>query len=66
MPRKTAKEEVEAQFDKFFTETRTQLMYEITATRQPTRRSELLKEIDVLERVHGRFYNWVNGVNDAA
>ena len=52
----------------FFEEARNGLLQDVTKTRQPTRREELLKEIDALDRVNGRFYNWVNGleVNDDA
>ena len=50
----------------FFDEAKAGLTADILKTRQPTRRAELLNEIDALDRVHARFYNWVNGVNEDA
>lgn len=67
MPRKSTKEEAGAYMQTFFDEAKEKLTQEILSTRQPARRGQLLKEIDALDRVHSRFYNWINGVStDAA
>lgn len=67
MPRKTADEEVKARMDQFFTEARESLTSDILQTIQPKRRSAALKEIDALDRVYDRYYNWINRVKtDAA
>ena len=67
MPRKSTKEEAGAYMETFFDEAKQLLTDDILRTRQPGRRGQLLKEIDALDRVHARFYNWINGVDtDAA
>ena len=66
MPRRSTKEEATKFMQSFFDEAHEVLTNEIVKTRQPPRRNELLKEIDALDRVHGRFYNWINGVDDHA
>ena len=66
MPRKSTQEEASKYMEGFFAEAKELLTADILKTRQPTRREELLKEIDALDRVHSRFYNWINGVNDDA
>ena len=66
MPRKSTKEETAKYMQEFFIEAKDFLTAEILKTRQLTRREELLKEIDALDRVHARFYNFINGVNDNA
>ena len=67
MPRRSTKEEATQFMEGFFEEAKQTLTDEILRTRQPNRRGQLLKEIDALDRVHARFYNWVNGVStDAA
>lgn len=66
MPRRTAKEEIEKQFQIFFDEAQQQLTDEIRTTRQPQRRGQALKELDALELVYKRFYHWVNGVDSNA
>ena len=66
MPRKTTKEEAAGYIETFFAEAKQALTDEVLRTRQPKRRNELLKEIDALDRVNGRFYNWINGVDENA
>lgn len=67
MPRRSTKEEATKFMEGFFDEAKQILTDDILRTRQPARRGQLLKEIDALDRVHARFYNWVNGVStDAA
>ncbi len=62
MPRKTTKEEAAQYIQSFFDEAKESLTSDILKTRQLKRREELLKEIDALDRVHGRFYTWINGL----
>ena len=66
MPRRSTKEEATKFMGGFFQEAKDGLTADILKTRQPNRREELLKEIDALDRVHGRFYNWINGLEDNA
>ena len=66
MPRRSTKEEAAKFMASFFEEAKQLLTDDILKTRQPLRREELLKEIDALDKVHSRFYNWVNGVEDNA
>ena len=66
MPRRSTKEEATKFMAGFFAEAKDALTADILKTRQPTRRSELLNEIDALDRVHARFYNWINGVDENA
>jgi len=67
MPRRSTREEATKFMQGFFDEAKETLTADILRTRQPNRRTELLNEIDALDRVHGRFYNWINGVTtDAA
>ena len=69
MPRRSTREEAAKFMATFFEEAKADLLQTVTTTRQPKRRNALLKEIDALDRVHSRFYNWVNGLevkDDAA
>ena len=66
MPRRSTKEEASKFMQGFFEEAKERLTADILKTRQRPRRNELLKEIDALDRVHARFYNWINGVKDDA
>ena len=66
MPRRSTREEASKFMQGFFDEAKQILTDDILKTRQPLRREELLKEIDALDRVNARFYNWVNGVNEDA
>jgi hypothetical protein len=67
MPRKSTREEASEFMQGFFDEAKEVLTADILKTRQTQRRRELLNEIDALDRVHSRFYNWINGVKtDAA
>ena len=66
MPRRSTKEEAAKFMEGFFTEAKDTLTTDILRTRQPERRTALLNEIDALDRVHARFYNWINGVEDNA
>ena len=66
MPRKSTKEEAAQFMEGFFEEAKQNLTADILKTRQPIRRSELLNEIDALDRVNARFYNWINGVENNA
>ena len=62
MPRRSTKDEAGEFMQGFFDEAKEKLTADILKTRQPTRRQELLNEIDALDRVHSRFYNWINGL----
>ena len=66
MPRKTARAELERQMEQFFDETKAGYMKDVMATRQPARRRALLAEADALDKVKGRFYNWLTGQVSAA
>jgi hypothetical protein len=66
MPRRSTKEEATQFMGGFFDEAKSILTAEILRTRQPTRREKLLNEIDALDRVRSRFYNWINGDNENA
>lgn len=66
MARRSTREEAGKFMQGFFDEAKDLLTRDILSTRQPIRREELLKEIDALDRVHSRFYNWINGVEDNA
>ena len=66
MPRRSTREEATKFMQGFFEEAKDALTKDILKTRQPLRRTELLSEIDALDRVNARFYNWINGVNDDA
>lgn len=66
MPRKSTKDESAQFIQSFFDEAKVQLTEDILKTRQPSRRGQLLKEIDALDRVHARFYNWINGIENNA
>lgn len=67
MPRRSTKEEATRFMAQFFEEAKENITRDVVSTRQPKRRSELLKELDALDRVDSRFYNWVNGLDtDAA
>jgi len=66
MPRRSTKEESAKFMSGFFEEAKASLTADILKTRQPMRRTELLNEIDALDRVNARFYNWINGVEDNA
>jgi len=58
MARKTAKQEAARIFEQFMLESVEQIHYEIRATRQPRRVLQLKNELDALEKVRDRFYNW--------
>ena len=58
MARKSKQDEAEAYVNLFFEETEAKLMADIKATRQRPRRAALLAELDVLDKVKGRFYYW--------
>lgn len=68
MPRRSTREEATKFMQTFFDEAKANLLKDVTSTMQTKRRTALLNEIDALDRVHARFYNWVNGleVNDDA
>lgn len=61
MPRKTAKEEASKIIDLFMAESERDILADIKLTRQPTIRAEFLGELDALDRMKKRYYNWSNG-----
>jgi hypothetical protein len=61
MPRKSSKREVGDLVQEFMDEAKADLMKEVLATRQPSRRRELLAAADGLDSVSKRFYAWLNG-----
>ena len=66
MARKTAKEEAGKLMKLFVQQTKDKYLRDITATRQPGRRRQLLYELDALDSVAGKLYDWLNGLEDAA
>ena len=60
MARRTALAEATDLINRFFTETKDGYMKDVLATRIPERRSVLLSEVDVLDKVEGRYYAWIN------
>lgn len=59
MARRTAIEEAQRLIERFFKETKDGYMQQIMATRQKGRRAELLKQLDVFDKVEGRAYDWL-------
>ena len=65
MPRKTAKEEATKIINKFMSESEADILRDIKGTRQPSIRAEYLAEMDALDRMKKRYYNWSNGAQTA-
>ncbi len=61
MPRKSSKREVGDLVAEFMAEAKADILRDILATRQMTRRRELLSQADGLDAVSKRFYHWLNG-----
>lgn len=66
MPRKTARQETEKLVKQFMDDSKAQYLRDIQLTRQPTRRQQLLYELDALDSVSAKFYKWLNALDDAA
>ena len=65
MARRTAIAEATDLIDQFFKETKDGYMQDIMATRVMDRRQALLSELDVFDKVAGRYYAWVNSRKNA-
>jgi len=65
MARKSAKDESEQLFNKFLEDTTAGLMKDITKTRQMTRRREFLNQLDALDLIKAKFYDWLHGLDAA-
>jgi len=61
MARRTAIAETETLMAEFFADASARLTHDITKTRQWPRRRELLHELDALDKVKARFYDWKQG-----
>ena len=66
MARKTAREEAGILCKRFMDETKAKYLRDIASTRQPVRRQQLLYELDALDSVAGKLYDWLNALDDAA
>jgi len=66
MPRKTAREETEKMVQQFIDESKAAYLVDIQQTRVPARRRQLLFELDALDSVAAKFYNWLTSLDDAA
>ena len=59
MARRTALAEASDLIEQFFKEVKADYMRDIMSTRQMGRRKELLRQIDMFDKVHGRAYDWL-------
>ena len=66
MPRKTARQETEKLVTQFIDDSKASYLTEIQATRVPSRRRQLLFELDALDSVAAKFYKWLTALDDAA
>lgn len=66
MPRASPAKQAEKMIAVFFDETQAGLMKDVMSTRQPTRRAELLAQLDTFDKVKGRFYHWLTSRNETA
>lgn len=66
MPRKTARQETERMVKQFIDESKAAYLVDIQATRVYSRRRQLLYELDALDTVAAKFYNWLTSLDDAA
>ena len=66
MARKSAREEAGKIMKQFVEETKAGYLQDIQATRIPSRRRQLLFELDALDSVAAKLYGWLNGLEDAA
>ena len=62
MARKTRIQEAEALLTQFFAETKAGIMQDVMKTRQPTRRTHLLAQLDAFDKVEGRYYSWLTSL----
>ena len=66
MARKTAREEATKLLTRCVDETKAAYLLDIQQTRQPSRRRQLLYELDSLDSVAAKLYKWLNGLDNAA
>ena len=59
MPRRTAIAEAGDLINQFFEETKAGYLKDIMATQVMSRRKELLRQLDMFDKVQGRAYAWL-------